>query len=44
MMNPVQTPIGAPDPTRWTRVRIWILQVLDASVIEVRDGHYVGSI
>jgi hypothetical protein len=42
MTNPVKTPIGA--PTRWTQVWSWILQVLDASVIEVRDGHFVGSI
>lgn len=43
-MNPVKTEIGAPAPTRWTQVWTWILEVLDASVIEVRDGHYVGSI
>jgi len=42
MTNPVNTPIGA--PTRWTQVWSWILRVLDASVIEVQDGHFVGSI
>lgn len=42
MMNPVNTPIGA--STRWTQVWSWILRVLDASVIEVSDGNYVGSI
>ncbi len=42
MTNPATTPKDA--PTGWTQVWMWILRVLDASVIEVRDGHYVGSI
>ncbi|MFQ5847692.1 MAG: hypothetical protein ACE5IQ_08525 [Candidatus Methylomirabilales bacterium] len=44
MMDPVNTPTNASAPTRWLRLGIWILHVLDASVIEVRDGQYVGSI
>jgi hypothetical protein len=44
MMNSLDTPIGSPALTRWTQVRMWIWRVLDASVIDVGDEHYVGSI
>ncbi len=44
MTNPVNAPIGAPALTRWTQIWIWVSRVLDASVIDVGDEHYVGSI
>jgi hypothetical protein len=44
MMNPAKTSPDAPAPPRWTQLWIRILRVLDASVIEVSDGHYVGAI
>lgn len=44
MTNPLETPIGAPLLARWMQVWIWISRVLDASVIDVGDEHYVGSI
>lgn len=28
----------------WQNIWSWVLTVLDASVIEVSEGHYVGSI
>lgn len=44
MTNPTNTLIAASAPTGWARIWMWISQVLDASVIEVSDGNYVGSI
>ncbi len=44
MMTPVKTSTDAPAPPRWTQVWTWILQVLNASVIDVGDEHYVGAI
>lgn len=34
----------APVNDAWKSIWSWVLRVLDASVIEVSEGHYVGSI
>ena len=44
MMDTTQAKVDLQSPTSWTRVRMWILHVLDLSVIEVSEGTYVGSI
>ena len=44
MMDTTQAKVDSQSLTSWTRVRMWILHVLDLSVIEVSEGTFVGSI
>ncbi len=44
MMDTTKATGDAQSLTSWTRVRMWILHVLELSVIEVSEGTYVGSI
>ena len=44
MMDTTQATVESQSLTSWTRVQMWILHVLDFSVIEVSEGTYVGSI
>lgn len=44
MTDTTQAKVDSQSLTNWTRVRMWILHVLELSVIEVSEGTYVGSI
>ena len=44
MMDTTKAKIDSQPLTTWARVRMWILHVLELSVIEVSEGTYVGAI